>query len=401
MRADVVFLTVAMLAVLTIGSMAQFAVAVVAPEAAPDIGVDATYIGVFIAIVYVFAMLSGATTGVFVARYGAIRVCQFTMLTGAAAMSVFALATPVAAIVSAVLLGCAYGPLNPASAHVLAGVSTSQWRPLVFSIKQAGVPLGGLVTGLVVPLLAIRFGWEVGLLAVASVALVVMIMLQPLRHGFDADRKLGRLFASLSVLTPLRLVFEDRTLRRFAITGFAYAGCQVSVGAFYVVYLVAALEMPLVKAGLIFALVQFGAVFGRVFWGVVAARTLSTRTLLVCLGGLSAACLAITAALSPEWPLAIVMVLGFVLGASSFGWVGIFLSEIAGLAPEGKASEATGGVQFVYFSGVVVVPPCFGAIINLTGSYATAFLAIAGLATGAAVYLMQPARFANKVNVEN
>ena len=400
MRADVVFPTLAMLAVLTIGSMAQFAVAVVAPEAAPDIGVDATYIGVFTTIVYVFAMLSGATTGAFVGRYGAIRVCQFTMLTAAAAMSVFALATPVAAMVSAVLLGCAYGPFNPASAHVLAGVSTPQWRPLVFSIKQAGVPLGGMLAGLVVPLLAIRFGWEVGLLAVASVALVVMIMLQPSRRDFDADRKPGRLFASLSVLTPLRLVFGDRILRRFAITGFAYAGCQVSVGAFYVVYLVAALEMPLVKAGLMFAFLQFGAVFGRVFWGVVAERIVSTRTLLVCLGGLSAVCLGITAALTPAWPLAIVMVLGFVLGASSFGWVGIFLSEIAHLAPEGKASEATGGVQFVYFGGVVVVPPCFGAIINLTGSYTIAFLTIAGLATGAAIYLMQPVRFANKA-IEN
>jgi MFS family permease len=400
MRADVVFPTLAMLAVLTIGSMAQFAVAVVAPEAAPDIGVDATYIGVFTTIVYVFAMLSGATTGAFVGRYGAIRVCQFTMLTAAAAMSVFALATPVAAMVSAALLGCAYGPFNPASAHVLAGVSTLQWRPLVFSIKQAGVPLGGILAGLVLPLLAIRFRWEVGLLAVTSVALVVMIMLQPLRRGFDADRKPGRLFASLSVLTPLRLVFGDRTLRRFAITGFAYAGCQVSVGAFYVVYLVAALEMPLVKAGLIFAFVLFGAVFGRVFWGVVAERIVSTRTLLVCVGGLSAVCLAITAALTPAWPLAIVMVLGFVLGASSFGWVGIFLSEIAHLAPEGKASEATGGVQFVYFGGVVVVPPCFGAIINLTGSYTIAFLTIAGLATGAAIYLMQPVRFANKA-IEN
>ncbi|MFQ5760565.1 MAG: MFS transporter [Acidiferrobacterales bacterium] len=400
MRADVVFPTLAMLAVLTIGSMAQFAVAVVAPEAAPDIGVDATYIGVFTTIVYVFAMLSGATTGAFVGRYGAIRVCQFTMLTAAAAMSVLALATPVAAMVSAVLLGCAYGPFNPASAHVLAGVSTPQWRPLVFSIKQAGVPLGGILAGLVVPLLAIRFRWEVGLLAVTSAALVVMIMLQPLRRGFDADRKPGRLFASLSVLTPLRLVFGDRTLRRFAITGFAYAGCQVSVGAFYVVYLVAGLEMPLVKAGLLFAFVLFGAVFGRVFWGVVAERIVSTRTLLVCVGGLSAVCLVITAALTPAWPLAIVMVLGFVLGASSFGWVGIFLSEIADLAPEGKASEATGGVQFVYFGGVVVVPPCFGAIINLTGSYTIAFLTIAGLATGAAIYLMQPVRFANKA-VEN
>ncbi|MFQ5546064.1 MAG: hypothetical protein ACE5FE_08800, partial [Acidiferrobacterales bacterium] len=146
--------------------------------------------------------------------------------------------------------------------------------------------------------------------------------------------------------------------------------------------------------------VLFGAVFGRVFWGVVAERIVSTRTLLVCVGGLSAVCLAITAALTPAWPLAIVMVLGFVLGASSFGWVGIFLSEIADLAPEGKASEATGGVQFVYFGGVVVVPPCFGAIINLTGSYTIAFLTIAGLATGAAIYLMQPVRFANKA-IEN
>ncbi|MDH3670849.1 MAG: MFS transporter [Gammaproteobacteria bacterium] len=400
MRADVVFPTLAMLAVLTIGSMAQFAVAVVAPEAAPDIGVDATYIGVFTAIVYVFAMLSGATTGAFVGRYGAIRVCQVTMLTAAAAMGALVLATPMAAMVSAVLLGCAYGPFNPASAHVLAGVSTAQWRPLVFSIKQAGVPLGGTLAGLLVPLLAIWFGWEVGLLAVASAALVVMMMLQLLRRSFDADRKPGRLFASLSVLTPLRLVFGDRTLRRFAITGFAYAGCQVSVGAFYVVYLVVALEMPLVKAGLIFAFVQFGAVFGRIFWGVVAERIVSTRTLLVCVGGLSAVCLGITAVLTPAWPLAMVMVLGFVLGASSFGWVGIFLSEIADLAPQGQASEATGGVQFVYFGGVVVVPPCFGAIINLTGSYTIAFLTIAGLATGAAIYLMQPARFVNKA-IEN
>lgn len=401
MRADVVVPTLAMLAVLTMGSMAQFAVAVVAPEAAPDIGVDATYIGVFTAIVYVFAMLSGATTAAFIARYGAIRVCQFTMFTAAAAMSVVALATPVAAIASAVLLGCAYGPFNPASAHVLAGVSTAQWRPLVFSIKQAGVPLGGTLAGLVVPLLTIRFGWEAGLLAVASAALVVMIMLQPFRQSYDADRGPVRLFASLSVFKPLRLVFGDRTLRRFAITGFAYAGCQVSVGAFYVVYLVAALEMSLVKAGLIFAFVQFGAVFGRIFWGVIAERILSTRTLLVCLGGLTAACLAITAALTPTWPLTIVMVLGFVLGASSFGWVGIFLSEIAHLAPETKASEATGGVQFVYFGGVVVVPPCFGAIVNLSGSYTIAFLIIAAVATGAAIYLMQPARFINKATVEH
>ncbi len=44
----------------------------------------------------------------------------------------------------ALFLGIAYGPYNPASAHVLADITTDQSRPLVFSIKQLGVPIGGM-----------------------------------------------------------------------------------------------------------------------------------------------------------------------------------------------------------------------------------------------------------------
>ncbi len=39
------------------------------------------------------------------------------------------------------------------------------------------------------------------------------------------------------------------------------------------------------------------------------------------------------------------------------------------------------------FAGVVVVPPGFGALVAVTHSYATAFLAIAAVALGTGLYL--------------
>lgn len=392
MRSSVVFPTLAMLAVLTMGSMASFTVAVIAPVAAPDIGVPATYIGIFTAVMYFFSMATGAVSGAFIRRYGGIRVCQFTMFAAAAGMAALAGAAPLLALASAVLMGFAYGPFNPASGHVLAGVSTPRSRPLIFSVKQTGVPVGGMLAGVVVPALVLALSWRGAALAVGAAALAVAVLVQPLRAACDADRRpRWPLLGGTSFIEPLRLAIVH-PLRALSISGFAYSGCQVSVGAFFVVYLTQALGISLVRAGVLFAFVQAGGVIGRIVWGLVAERWLSTRKLLALLGWVTAACAVLTASLTAAVPHAAIAALGFVLGTSSFGWVGIYLSDIARLAPEGKVGEATGGVQFVYFGGVVVVPPVFGALVNLTGGYVASFVAIAALATATSLYLLVPAR---------
>jgi len=393
MQTNVIFPTLGMLAVLTLGSMANFTVAVVAPVAAPEIGVPATYIGMFTSIVYVLAMVSGTLTGAFI--YGPIRVCQFTMLMAATGMAAITFASPVMAVGSAIALGLAYGPFNPASAHVLIGVSTPRWRPLIFSAKQAGVPIGGALAGLAVPALVLLYDWKGAALTVGALALVVLAAVQPLRRPFDAQRKPGWPLTNASVLQPLRLVLMHPVLRRYLAAGFAYSGTQVSIGAFFVVYLAEGVGMSLVEAGALFAFVQAGGILGRVLWALLVHRWLSTRTLLAGLGLLTALCLLATAGINSEWPRPAIAALGFVLGTSSFGWVGIYLAEIASLAPEGKVGEATGGTQFVSFGGVVIIPPCFGAIVNLT-SYVTAFITIAILATATCLYLLSVGRVLKK-----
>ena len=67
-------------AVQTMAAMVLFGVTVIAPAAAPDIGVEATLIGTFTSIAYGFGMLAGLLTSAVTDRYGAIRICQGTMV---------------------------------------------------------------------------------------------------------------------------------------------------------------------------------------------------------------------------------------------------------------------------------------------------------------------------------
>ena len=115
MRATLTTALSSMLAVQTMTSMAVFTVAVFAPAAAADIGVDATYIGAFMSIAYSVAMVAGLAAGTLLARYGALRVCQLTMGCVAAGMTAIVFASPLAAVACAVFIGMAYGPGHPAS----------------------------------------------------------------------------------------------------------------------------------------------------------------------------------------------------------------------------------------------------------------------------------------------
>ena len=110
-------------------SLTMFGVAVVAPVAAPEIGVDATLIGPFTAIAYGSGIVGGLLTGACCDKFGAIRVGQFTMLLAFFGVVLLALSHPIAAVLSAIVLGISYGPVNPFSTHILARVVPATSRP--------------------------------------------------------------------------------------------------------------------------------------------------------------------------------------------------------------------------------------------------------------------------------
>jgi MFS family permease len=383
---------IAMLAVQILTSMSGTTGSVLAPIAAPDLGVQTYLVGVYVGIIYGVGAFSSATCSGFIARFGAIRVSQICMLLCASGLALGALGRVWSALIGAVLIGIAYGPSPVSSSHILARLTPPTWMNLVFSAKQTGVPIGTGLSGLLLPTLAVALGWQGAALAFASLCLLAAVSLQPLRVSLDDDRDPNRaLFALSSLFGSIRLVVGDAEMRRLSIVSFAYAGMQTILSAFLVTYLADRMGMAIVLAGVVLAISQGTGAFARICWGLAADRFVDPVRLLAGLGILMSIMALVAAALSPTWPFALVVIVCALFGATAAGWNGVFLAQLARLAP-GRVSEAAGGSHLATFGGVMVLPPLFSLILATTGSYAIGFACVAALTCAGGLWLLVPMR---------
>jgi len=289
---------------------------------------------------------------------------------------------PFAIALGALFIGAGYGPITPASSHLLIKTTPPEKLSFVFSIKQTGVPLGGMIAGALVPSLDIAIGWQLTFISSGVACLLCAWAVQPLRAGLDDDRD-PTVKPSLvaSVVQPLRLIFEHPGLRALSTTSFLFAVCQMSLMAYLVTFLFEDLGWSLVAAGAALTVAQAGGVTGRILWGYVADRWLSPTMMLIVIALLLTAGAVGTALLRPDsssWILFPVLV---VFGASAIGWNGVFLAQVARLAPAGQASVATGGTLCITFLGVVLGPPLFGVLAGILKSYGASYgvLGVVGL----------------------
>lgn len=365
------------LAIQAVVSMAVLTIPAVAPAFAERLAVSVSLLGVYVALVYVGAMAGSLMSGQAVRRYGAIRVSQAGLAVCSAGLLLVLVPAIQAVALGALLIGFGYGPITPASSHLLAVSTPAHRAGLVFSLKQTGVPLGGMLAGMIAPPLAQHAGPAAAIIVVAVLCLLCMIVSQPLRPGHDADRVPGSPLRLGGLLRPLRMVLAQANLRRLAVTSFVFSGVQLCLAGYLVTYLHTELGYGLITAGLALSVAQVGGVLGRIVWGHVADRYLGATRTLIALSIAMAASAVATGLITEQVPLAVVLALVACFGASATGWNGVYLAAVARLAPVGMAGTATGGALSVTFFGVVMVPSVFGWVTELAGSFGAGYMLIA------------------------
>ena len=137
------------------------------------------------------------------------------------------------------LAGLGYGAVNPPT-NVLADTRAARRRGLSISVKQTGVPLGGIVAGLVVPAVSAHAGWRVALIVPIATCVVVAILSALLRRPATAPQR--------DPAPGHRDVVRLRVPRAFTF-GFFMAGVQTSIFTFLAVYLVDMRSMSPSAAG--------------------------------------------------------------------------------------------------------------------------------------------------------
>jgi sugar phosphate permease len=373
--------------------IAAQAVPVIAPLLTVETGLAPETIGYLTGTAHLGTVIYLIVGGPLILRLGAVRTLQI----GAAA-AVFGLLLTTSGLAAllflgALLLGLGNGPSVPAGSRILARTVPPEHRTLIFSVKQAGAPLGGILAAMALPSVAMLFGWRPALLLAALVVLGSIAAVQPLRAGLDTDQDSSRRIGLRALLAPSNMAGPFTALRShpalLPLCGLvvAFATVQGCLLAFTVTLLTTAHGYTLPEAGAVFACLQAGGFTGRIVLAWIADRTAAPIAVLLLMLGTAGVATAGFAVLAGAAALPVLALIAAVVGATGTAFQGIILAEVARLTPADRVAEATAGGALLSFLTYFAAPAMFASVVRLSGDWTLPLLLVAAQATATALLL--------------
>jgi len=300
---------------LAAGTFAISAPGVLAPKLAHAFDLSRAEIGIVTSLVFVGASIASGPAGRWTDRGDPARVLGVSMALFTSGVVLLAAAPDREVLfAAAVLMGLAYGGVNPPTTVVVAG-RLARRLGFFLSLKQSGVPLGGLVAGVVLPPVTIAFGWRTAVV-LGAVLCALAAAATPLLRNAQTLTLEGR----ASGPAPSR-----RKLAALSTFGFIMAGSQWAFLTYLVLYLTEQFHFGLGTAGLALALAQALGACARLAWGWASDVSGRRLEVLLVMSGLQVTALALLATVSVRalaWPLVALA------GTSVIGWNGAFYGQI-------------------------------------------------------------------------
>lgn len=316
-------------------------------------------------------------------HHGPIRTLQLGLASICLGMVLLAQPVAVLGFLGALLLGLGLAPNNPAGSTMLMRTAPPRHRNLIFSIRQAGVPLGGAIAGVTVAPAVVSLGFAHTAWLIAAIVVVSLLAVQPFQKRLDtekgpANRRWARMFLSPSALRrAAKVVRSHPSLPLVTGMGISFSLAQASVQAFTATYLVTQRGKDLAEAGYFVAILLAASTLSRIVLGWLADRW-RRGLLLLCLLLLAASgaiVLLVWSAAGPPWLLYACVAL---IGATSLGWNGVYMAELARLSPPGLIGDVTSAANLFGFAGSFCGPLVFALIASRTASFDWPYLLVAG-----------------------
>jgi MFS family permease len=377
-----------MLAIQVMISLSVLSLGVMMPAVARDLAIDAKLVGVFTAITYAVAAAAALAAAGPIVRLGAVRVCQGALLMGAVGLAVNSLALVAATVGAVLFIGVAQGPINPASAHILAQRVPREYYGMVFSVKQTGTPLGFALAGILFPALLGWVGWRGASLVAAGLLLLGVVLVEPLRPQLDVITVEGR--SRGNIWRSFGFVLRHPQLRVLGGSAFVFVIAQHTFTFYLVTYLYEHCGLSIARAGFLLFLSQIVGSAVRLVSGGMGDRMPRLKLLGWTGIGMAVGSTA-TGLVGPDTPLWVITAVVIGYGSVVISWNGTSQAEFAHLSPTGETAAIAAVQTALAFSGAVFGPPVF-ALIASAFSYRTAFVAVALCVLASGVWQLAAAR---------
>lgn len=272
---------------------------------------------------------------------------------------------------------------SPGGTRALAAWFEPRLRGTAIGIRQTGVTGAGVLAAVILPPIAVGFGWRAAFLTVAALALLAIAAFAVFYREPPVESRAAR------APWDLRSLVRNPVWVAATAYGWVFMGALGCVVAYLAVSLNQDAGLSPVQAGLMLAVLQVGGIAGRLGFGVLSDRLGSRGAVMALSAALAVAtCLAMAAFGHGRAGTAGLVGIAFLLGLSCMGWNALYITLTAEVVPVQNAATAVGAGTTITFTGMFAVPPIFGLIADHSGSYVWSWVALSGWAlTGAVVAL--------------
>lgn len=376
-----------MLAVMTLaqvgGAVVQQGFGSLVPSIVHFFHVSKAEIGLAFTGIAAGSAITVALGGALVDRFGERRV---TIAAGVAIASALVVAGSIPSypwlVVWLFVMGIAYANVTPAGGRAILTWFQSD-RGMAMSIRQMGVPVGGVLGGIVMPAIAVHSDYQVALVTGGLMTLV-------LTSGaalFYRDPE-GREFPTThtrQLLSNMRTIARDpRTIWFMALCA-ALSIVQQVMNGFLALSATSLAHTTLAFAAGVFITAQTASIFGRLIWGWVSDNVFEgDRVLPIAFICVLCILAGVGMAFTSPARVTLLFVSAILLGSAGAGWNGLFAAAMAEIGGTRFAGSALGiGLTAIFVAGAIG-PWLFGAFADGYGLVA-AWWCVAGLTAAALV----------------
>ena len=352
---------------MAVATFPQFLFGAVAPFLLEAYGLTRSALGGLTTVVFGTAVLLSPAMGAASARMGPRAGYSVLLLVPVAAALGFGMSTVYLHLIAcAALAGIALALSNPVTNQLIPALVAERWRGLVIGIKQSGVQMGAMVVGVTLPLLVVTVGWRAALFGVAGFMLLAWAGFLPvIPPAYEQDRQAG---------TGAHHTGSGRS-QVLALAGFAFVmgSAMAAVMNYLPLYAFETVGVDERLAGSLLSVLAITGISSRIVIGHLATRASSPVRVLTAIAAVGLAGLVLLLA-APTVSPALLWIGALVFGCN-LSWSSVAMLAVVD-SRQINTARGSAHVMMGFYAGFILVPPGFGHVVDLTGSYTLPWVAL-------------------------
>ncbi|WP_242261550.1 MFS transporter [Bacillus cereus group sp. BfR-BA-01453] len=286
------------------------------------------------------------------------------------------------------LIGMFYSVSQPGGSKVILKWFRKENRGLAMGIRQAGIPIGGALAGVLIPFLTIQYNMTYAINSIACICIIGGLLFFMFYKEPYVEEEARKGHIKISFWMELKVVICKKELSPIYITGICMISLQMVLVGHFMKFLAGEQSITSIVAGTVFSVMFFSGMIGRIALATISdVLYKGNRRILLFIAVCASIGLILLLVMNIHTITSgILYSVSALLGFFSIGWFSLFIAEVAELASEEFVGITVSVALTINQIAIIIAPVLFGYIVDEKG-YTYAWLCIVVLLSISAVSL--------------